>query len=108
MKAQDSGSLHQLRWPFAQVGDPAAGLAAIEEIPANRVASYQPYWAAYWAYWAGSRASLQSLNRQDEARHAFARAASLTDAPAMREYLFKRASVLYCINHFAEIAYNTF
>jgi hypothetical protein len=31
------------------------------------------------------------LNRNDEARQSFTRAASLTDDPALREYLFKNA-----------------
>jgi predicted RNA polymerase sigma factor len=30
------------------------------------------------------------LNRKDEASRAFTRAASLTDDPALRDYLFKR------------------
>jgi len=35
---------------------------------------------------------LQLLNRKDEAREAFNRAASLTDDPVLREYLFKRSA----------------
>ena len=69
----------------AQAVEPAAGFAALEEIPANRVASYQPYWAARGHL-------LCLLNRKDEARQAFARAASLTDDPALREYLFRRSA----------------
>jgi RNA polymerase sigma-70 factor, ECF subfamily len=66
---------------LAESGDRPAGLAALDDIPANRVASYQPYWAA--------RAHLlRLLNRKREADEAFARAASLTDDPAMRKYLF--------------------
>jgi RNA polymerase sigma-70 factor (ECF subfamily) len=62
------------------------GLAALEEIPLGKVADYQPYWA--------SRAhALQLLNRRSEATEAFMRAASLTDDPALREYLFKRAEL---------------
>ena len=34
----------------------------------------------------------QLLNRKDEAREAFIRAASLTDDPALREYLFQRSA----------------
>jgi RNA polymerase sigma factor (sigma-70 family) len=70
---------------LAQALDPAAGLAALEEIPAGRVASYQPYWAARGHL-------MQLLNRKDEARQAFTRAASLTDDPALRAYLFKRSA----------------
>jgi predicted RNA polymerase sigma factor len=35
---------------------------------------------------------LQLLNRKGEAQKAFARAASLTDDPALHEYLFKRSA----------------
>jgi RNA polymerase sigma-70 factor (ECF subfamily) len=78
------GSLVGRSVALAQQGNPAAGLAALEEIPASRVADYQPYWAA--------RAHLlQLLDRKDEAQQAFTRAASLTDDPALREYLFGRA-----------------
>ena len=31
---------------LAQAGDAAAGFAALEELPADRVVSYQPYWAS--------------------------------------------------------------
>jgi predicted RNA polymerase sigma factor len=68
----------------AQSGKPADGLAALERIPADRVVNYQPYWAARGHL-------LQLLDRNGEAREAFTRAASLTDDPALREYLFKRS-----------------
>jgi predicted RNA polymerase sigma factor len=70
---------------FGQAGKPAAGFAALEEIPGNRVANYQPYWAARGHL-------LQLLNQKDEAQKAFTRAASLTDDPTLREYLFKRST----------------
>lgn len=69
---------------LAQAVTPAAGFAALEEIPASRVATYQPYWAARGHL-------LQLLGRPEEASQAFARAASLTDDPALRAYLFRRA-----------------
>jgi predicted RNA polymerase sigma factor len=69
---------------LAEAVEPAAGFAALEEIPAGKVADYQPYWAARGHL-------LQLLNRPDEARQAFIRAASLTDDPALRDYLFKRS-----------------
>jgi predicted RNA polymerase sigma factor len=47
--------------------------------------NYQPFWAARGHL-------LQLLNQKDEARKAFTRAASLTDDPALREYLFKRSA----------------
>ena len=70
---------------IAEAGEPAAGFAALEGIFASRVADYQPYWAARGHL-------LQLLKRNDDARKAFTRAASLTDDPALREYLFKRAA----------------
>jgi RNA polymerase sigma-70 factor, ECF subfamily len=78
------GSLVGRAVALAQAGQPAAGLAALEEIPAGRVANYQPYWAARGHL-------LQLLNQRDEAQKAFTRAASLTDDPALREYLFQRS-----------------
>jgi RNA polymerase sigma factor (sigma-70 family) len=79
------GSLVGRAVALAQAGQLAAGFAALEEIPTSRVVTYQPYWAA--------RAHLlQLLNQKDEAQKAFTRAASLTDDPALREYLFKRST----------------
>jgi len=69
---------------IAQAERPAAGYAALEQIPSDRTMDYQPYWAARGHL-------LRLLNRKDEAREAFNRAASLTDDPALREYLFQRA-----------------
>lgn len=65
---------------LAESGNLAAGLAALEAMPANRTGNYQPWWAA--------RAHLlRRLGRRVEAREAFERAASLTDDPALRTYL---------------------
>lgn len=79
------GSLVGRAVALAQAGNPAAGFAALEEIPASRIVNYQPYWAARGHL-------LQLLNQKDEAQKAFTRAASLTDDPALREYLFKRSA----------------
>jgi predicted RNA polymerase sigma factor len=70
---------------IAQAGEPAAGFAALEQIPMDQIANYQPYWAARGHL-------LRLLNRNDEAREAFNRAASLTDDPALREYLLQRSA----------------
>jgi RNA polymerase sigma factor (sigma-70 family) len=70
---------------IAQAGEPTAGFAALEQIPSDPTADYQPYWAARGHL-------LRILNRNDEAVEAFNRAASLTDDPALRKYLFKRAT----------------
>lgn len=79
------GSLVGRAVALAQSGDLEAGFAALVEIPAERAVNYQPYWAARGHL-------LQLLKRNDEAREAFTRAASLTDDPALREYLFKRST----------------
>jgi RNA polymerase sigma-70 factor, ECF subfamily len=82
--APSIGSLVGRAVAIAQAGDPASGFAALEQIPTDRTANYQPYWAARGHL-------LRLLNRKDEAREAFNRAASLTDDPALREYLFQRS-----------------
>jgi predicted RNA polymerase sigma factor len=70
---------------LAQAGNAVAGLAALDELSAQRTAGYQPWWAA--------RAHLlQILGRKAEAQEAFTRAASLTEDIAIRAYLFKRAA----------------
>jgi RNA polymerase sigma-70 factor (ECF subfamily) len=79
------GSLVGRAVALAQMGETAAGFAALEQISASRVASYQPYWAARGHL-------LELLNRHGEAQEAFTRAASLTDDPALKEHLFKRAA----------------
>jgi len=79
------GSLVGKAVALAQTGQPGSGLAVLDEISGNRVSDYQPYWAA--------RAHLlRMLNREDEAQESFMRAAGLTDDPALREYLFRRAA----------------
>jgi RNA polymerase sigma-70 factor (ECF subfamily) len=78
------GSLVGRAVALAQAGNPAAGLARLEEIPSERIANYQPFWAARGHL-------LELLNRQGEAHKAFTRAASLTDDPVLQKYLFKRA-----------------
>jgi RNA polymerase sigma factor (sigma-70 family) len=77
------GSLVGRAVALAQVGQPAAGFAALEELPGERVLNYQPYWAARGHL-------LQLLDRKEDAQKAFTRAAGLTDDPALREYLFRR------------------
>lgn len=70
---------------IAESGEVAAGLAALDALAADRTANYQPWWAA--------RAHLlRRLGRQEEARDAFARAASLTDDAALRTYLLAQAA----------------
>jgi RNA polymerase sigma-70 factor, ECF subfamily len=76
------GSLVGRAVAIAQAGKPAAGFAALQQIPPDRTATYQPYWAARGHL-------LRLLNRKNEAQEAFNRAASLTDDPALREYLLQ-------------------
>jgi RNA polymerase sigma-70 factor (ECF subfamily) len=79
------GSLVGRAVAIAQAGQPASGFAVLEQIFADQTSDYQPYWAARGHL-------LQMLNRRDEARDAFNRAASLADDPALREYLFQRSA----------------
>ena len=76
------GSLVGRAVAIAQAGDPAAGFDALEQIPMDRTANYQPFWATRGHL-------LRLLCRKDEAVEAFNRAASLTDDPALREYLLQ-------------------
>lgn len=65
---------------IAEAGDVAAGLAALERLPAERAALYQPWWAARGHL-------LRRAGRDAKARRAFERAAALTDDPALRAHL---------------------
>jgi RNA polymerase sigma-70 factor (ECF subfamily) len=68
---------------IAEKGGPAAGLAALDDIPA--VAAYQPYWAV--------RADLlRRLGRGAEARAAYTRAIGLSEDPAVRDFLGRRSA----------------
>jgi predicted RNA polymerase sigma factor len=70
---------------LAQTGDNVGGLAALDELLSEQTASYQAWWAA--------RAHLlQRLGRKAEAQGAYTRAASLTEDPALRAFLFMRAA----------------
>ncbi len=57
-----------------------AGLAALDAVPSDTVAAYQPYWAL--------RAHLlRRLGRGDEARESYARAIGLSEDAAVRDFL---------------------
>lgn len=58
---------------------PAAGLRQLDELPADRVSSYQPYWAA--------RAHALRLFGDAAAEHAVTIAAGLTTDPTVRRFL---------------------
>jgi RNA polymerase sigma-70 factor (ECF subfamily) len=68
---------------LVQAGDPVAGLGALDDIAPERIASYQPYWAARGHV-------LRLLGKNSEARTAWLRALGLTDDPALRQYLMER------------------
>jgi predicted RNA polymerase sigma factor len=63
----------------------AAGWALLEELPAEAVKAYQPYWAL-------AAHLLQRLGRADEASNAFTRAIGLCEDAAMRRFLSQRAA----------------
>ena len=70
-----------------QARDPETALALLEELPGERVATYQPYWALA-AHLFGR------LRRTDEARDAYDRAIGLCADDAMRRFLIGRAAQL--------------
>jgi RNA polymerase sigma-70 factor (ECF subfamily) len=71
----------------AEAKSAAAGLALLDEIEAQAVTSYQPYWAV--------RAHLLSeLSRKQEAQEAFDRAIGLSEDDAVRAFLLTRRSTL--------------
>jgi RNA polymerase sigma-70 factor, ECF subfamily len=59
------------------------GLARLDEIPADRIAAYQPYWAARFHL-------LQSAGQMKDAAKACAKAISLTRDPALAAFLAAR------------------
>ncbi|HSC30835.1 MAG TPA: DUF6596 domain-containing protein [Gemmatimonadaceae bacterium] len=68
---------------LAEATAPAAGLAALDAMPRERISTYQPYWAV--------RAHLlQRLGRSCDATNAFDRAIGLTEDPAVRAFLLER------------------
>ena len=81
------GSLVGRAVALAQAGNPEAGLVALDAISSDRVANYQPFWAArgHLFYLAG---------RIPEACQAWDRAAGLADEPALRRYLVQRVAEL--------------
>jgi predicted RNA polymerase sigma factor len=70
-----------------QARDPETALALLEELPGERVATYQPYWAL-------AAHLLDRLRRTDEARDAYDRAIGLCSDDAMRRFLIGRAAQL--------------
>jgi RNA polymerase sigma-70 factor (ECF subfamily) len=72
---------------LAQTHGPAAGLAALDALDSQRLADYQPYWAA--------RAGLLArTGARDAADGAYARAIGLEPDPAVRRFLEQRRTEL--------------
>ena len=66
-----------------QARDAEAGLAALDAIPPDEVATYQPYWALRGHV-------LTALGRAAEAGEAYDRAIGLSEDPAVRAFLLGR------------------
>jgi RNA polymerase sigma-70 factor (ECF subfamily) len=72
---------------LARAEGPSAGLRALDALPADEVASYQPFWAA--------RAHLLGASGERErARAAYARAVGLSTSAAVRVHLASEAAGL--------------
>ena len=71
----------------AEASDPETALALLETLPAERIATYQPYWALA-AHLFGR------LRRMHEAHEAYDRAIGLCTDDAMRRFLIDRAGQL--------------
>jgi RNA polymerase sigma-70 factor (ECF subfamily) len=66
----------------AEANGPGAGLELLDEIEAEAISAYQPYWAV--------RAHLlQKLGKTAEASDAYDRAIGLAEDPAVREFLLR-------------------
>ena len=81
--APGTGALVSRAVALAHAGDPAMGLGTLDDIPADRVDTYQPYWAARGHL-------LHLVGESAGARQAWERAMGLTDDPALRQYLTER------------------
>jgi RNA polymerase sigma-70 factor (ECF subfamily) len=72
---------------IAELHGPAAGLAALDEVPSGTVTAYQPYWAVRAHLLAG-------LNQADAAHQAYTRAIGLSEDEAVRRFLMRRKKAL--------------
>jgi RNA polymerase sigma-70 factor (ECF subfamily) len=68
---------------LTEARDAEAGLAALDAIPPDEVATYQPYWALRGHV-------LKALGRAAEAGEAYERAIGLSEDPAVRAFLLGR------------------
>ncbi|WIG54394.1 MAG: RNA polymerase ECF-type sigma factor [Rhodanobacteraceae bacterium] len=67
----------------AQARDPQTGWTLLQQIPANAIANYQPYWAL-------AAHLLECMHRTGEARAARERAVGLCEDAAMRTFLLRQ------------------
>ena len=70
---------------LAQARGAEAGLTALDAIPPDSVATYQPYWAL-------KAHLLKRLGRADDAEQAYARAIGLAEDSAVREFLSRESA----------------
>jgi predicted RNA polymerase sigma factor len=71
---------------LAQARDAHSAWKLLQEIPADAIATYQPYWAL-------AAHLLTRMQRDEEARHARERAIGLCDDEAMRTFLMTRRDI---------------
>ena len=70
---------------IAEARDAATGWALLQEIPAEAINTYQPYWAL-------AAHLLRRRGQSDEAAEAYSRAIGLCEDQAMREFLAQQAA----------------
>ena len=83
--APSVGSLVGRAVALAQAGEVVAGFGSLEEIPRDRIVTYQPLLGR-------ARPSAAIVRSERRGIESLVRATSLTDDPALREYLFKSAA----------------
>lgn len=70
---------------LGEAQNPAAGLAALQYLPDDRVAGYQPYWAVRAHLL--SNAIVGNPDHREKARYAYSRAIGLSEDEAVRAFL---------------------
>jgi len=84
--APTTGALVSRAAAIAELKGPKPALCLLEEIPEGRTAAYQPYWAL-------KAHLLNRLDRKAEAQKAYERAIGLTEDPAARAFLTRKAKL---------------
>jgi len=91
--APSIGALVSRAAAYAEARDAAAGWAALQAIPADLVANYQPYWAVA-AHLLG-RLQRVDKTKTAEANSAYERAIDLSRDPAERTFLRQKQTALF-------------